>query len=70
MSTCFHPNVVNYFVSFISGSEVWLVMPVFEGGSMFDALQRKFSTGLNDEMVLASVLREVLVGLQYLHANG
>ena len=44
MSTCYHQNVVSYFVSFASGSEVWLVMPVFDGGSMLDAL--KFVKGL------------------------
>ncbi len=70
MSTCYHTNVVNYFVSFVSGSEVWLVMPVFAGGSMYDALLRKFRTGITDEVMMASILREVLNGLHYLHTNG
>lgn len=70
MSTCYHENVVNYFVSFIAGSEVWLVMPVFDGGSMYDALKRKFTSGISDEVMMASILREVLSGLQYLHSNG
>ena len=43
-------------------------MPVFDGGSMFDAL--KVTKGLYEEVLLATILKEVLLGLQYLHSNG
>ena len=34
MCTCKHKNVVSYYVSFIEGSELWLVMPIINVGSV------------------------------------
>ena len=34
ISKCNHPNVLKYFVSFLNQKELWLVMPLIEGGSL------------------------------------
>jgi serine/threonine-protein kinase OSR1/STK39 len=67
MSSCRHKNVVSYFVSFIDASDLWLVMPLLGGGSVGDVLKYKFKTGIKDEIVIATILREVVQGLNYFH---
>ena len=70
MSMCQHPCIANFYTSFISGKDVWLVMPIYEGGSVADLLQIRYPGGVTDETVIASLLKCVLLALQYLHKQG
>lgn len=45
-------------------------MPFNEGGSVAEIIRSKYQTGFKTEVLIASVLRSVLQGLQYLHGNG
>lgn len=70
MSTCEHKNVVKYHVSFIDGTQLWLVMPILSSGSLIDVIKAKYPEGVKDHAVLATIMREVLLGLDYFHKNG
>jgi serine/threonine-protein kinase OSR1/STK39 len=70
MSNCKHPNVINYFVSFIDVNDLWLVMPLLGAGSLEDIMHIKFKNGIKDEVMIATILKEVLQGLQYFHECG
>lgn len=63
MSTCQHKNVVNCFVSFIEGSDLWLVMPLLSAGSVEDIMKLNYPEGIKNEAVIATILREALCGL-------
>ena len=70
MSSCRHKNVVNYYVSFLDDSDLWLVMPLLGAGSVSDILKLKFPHGLKDEILIATLLKQVIEGLNYFHEQG
>ncbi|XP_016457057.2 serine/threonine-protein kinase BLUS1 [Nicotiana tabacum] len=64
-----HPNVLKSHCSFVSDHNLWVVMPYMAGGSCLHILKAAHQDGF-EETVIATVLREVLKGLEYLHHHG
>ncbi|XP_059299730.1 uncharacterized protein LOC132052278 isoform X1 [Lycium ferocissimum] len=64
-----HPNVLKSHCSFVSDYNLWVVMPYMAGGSCLHILKAAYPDGFK-EVVIATVLRETLKGLEYLHDHG
>ncbi|KAI0904743.1 kinase-like domain-containing protein [Ustulina deusta] len=68
LSTCASSYVTQYKASFLRGSKLWIVMEYLGGGSCLDLLKPEpCSFG---ESQIAIICRELLRGLEYLHAEG
>lgn len=59
------PYVTQYYGSYAKGSELWIVMEFCAGGSCADLMK----PGLIGEEYIAIILRELLMGLDYLHGD-
>ena len=68
MSICRHPNLLPIHKSFINTSHLWIITPIQNGGSCLDLLKLQFPSGI-DEVSCATIMRQVLQGLMYLHNN-
>eukprot|EP01137_Pigoraptor_chileana_P007074 Opistho-2@52145 len=63
-------NVTECLASFVADNELWIVMPLMDGGSLAGMLlTREFADGF-PETVVAVCIRDVLRALSYLHKNG
>lgn len=64
-----HPNVVRAHCSFTAGHCLWVVMPYMAGGSCLHIMKSAYPEGF-EEPVIATLLRETLKALVYLHFHG
>eukprot|EP00798_Chlamydomonas_sp_ICE-L_P022111 gene22111-29170_t len=69
MSTYKHPNILPLHCSFVHKNELWLVMPMMKGGSVAHIMCFDHPNGLS-EVMCASIMREALRGLEYMHMHG
>lgn len=59
------PYVTQYHGSFLKGSELWIIMEFCSGGSCADLLK----PGQIPEEYITIIIRELLMGLDYLHGD-
>uniref|UniRef100_A0A673IN35 non-specific serine/threonine protein kinase n=1 Tax=Sinocyclocheilus rhinocerous TaxID=307959 RepID=A0A673IN35_9TELE len=61
LSQCDSPYVTKYYGSYLTGSKLWIIMEYLGGGSL---RPRPL-----EEVYIATILREILKGLDYLHSE-
>ena len=69
MSLISHSNVLSSYCSFVVDHNLWVVMPYMAGGSCLHIMKSSYPDGF-EEPIIATVLKECLKALEYLHAHG
>lgn len=62
------PNITKYYGCHLDGPRVWIVMEFAQGGSVYNLMQSSPNNCLEEKYV-AVIVREVLIGLSYLHKS-
>lgn len=60
------PYVTKYYGSYLKGSDLWIIMEFCSGGSCGDMLK----PGVIPEDYICIIIKELLLGLEYLHSDG
>eukprot|EP00879_Flechtneria_rotunda_P013697 GHRR01014308.1.p1 GENE.GHRR01014308.1~~GHRR01014308.1.p1 ORF type:complete len:469 (+),score=168.70 GHRR01014308.1:365-1771(+) len=62
-------HILPLYAAFVVGRQLWMVMPYMAAGSVRSIMKREYPEGL-DEVVIATIMQYVLLGLEYMHKNG
>jgi serine/threonine protein kinase len=69
MSLSKHPNLLPVYGSFVAGHKLYIVTPFLSAGSCLDIMKTAYQEGF-EEAAIATILKQTLQGLEYLHRNG
>lgn len=67
LSQCRSPYITEYYGSYLHQTKLWIIMEYMAGGSVADLIQPNQPL---DEMSIASILRDLLHAIEYLHSEG
>lgn len=69
MSMSSHPNVLPFSTCFVSGNDLWVVMPLLTGGSVSSLLACAYPDGMPPETAIY-IIHSTLKAVEYFHSNG
>ena len=67
LKQCDSPYILKYYASYIKKNIIWIVLEFCDGGSLLDIM--RITNEFYSEKEIASIIKMVLKGLQFLHAQ-
>ena len=67
LKQCDSPYILKYYSSYIKNNTIWIVLEFCDGGSLLDIM--RITNIFYNEKEIASIIKMVLKGLQFLHAQ-
>jgi serine/threonine-protein kinase OSR1/STK39 len=65
---CKHENILQYWQSFVDDEErLWVITEPVRVGSVRRLMDEHFQNGLQNEIIVATILRDLLCAVQYMH---
>ena len=68
-TTTKHTNLISYYGSFVHGSSLWAIFEFLDCGSCNDILRFQNPSGFRDEVLIATIIKNVLTFLKYFHEH-
>nr|KAJ3422958.1 hypothetical protein HK105_005307 [Polyrhizophydium stewartii] len=65
---CKHPSILPYYLTFVENERLWSVTCPIRPGTCSGILKNHFPSGFS-EVIVATILKEVLRAVQYMHQN-
>lgn len=66
-STISHPNMMKYYASFVDHNFLWIISEMIDQGSLLGILHFQHFNGIKDEILISSILQQILMFLIYYH---
>ena len=67
LKQCDSPYILKYYSSYIKNNTIWIILEFCDGGSLLDIM--RITNKFYSEKEIASIIKMVLKGLQFLHAQ-
>ena len=67
LKQCDSPYILKYYSSYLKNNQIWIVLEFCDGGSLLDIM--RITNKFYNEKEIASIIKMVLKGLQFLHAQ-
>lgn len=69
MSSIQNENLLKTYTTCTAGHKIYIVMPLMNAGSLNNIISYKYPTGIKDEGIIATIMRDCLLALQCLNDN-
>jgi serine/threonine-protein kinase OSR1/STK39 len=69
MTSIQQENLIRTYATCISGHKIYIVMPLMDVGSLHNVITFKYPGGIQDEAVIATIMRDCLLAIKCLNDN-
>jgi serine/threonine protein kinase len=69
LNNIIHDGILDYKLSFTENQSAYFGFELMEGGSMAGILKDRFPYGIKDISAIATIMKNMLEGINYLHNN-
>lgn len=64
-----HPNLIQYYGSFLCGYQLWSISEFMDCGSCTDALRQLYPNGIDNEILISTIIKSVLTFISSMHKD-